>query len=228
MVRISLVDDTGANTVVISVADNGGGIAKEALERVFDPFFTAKTGGHGTGLGLSISYSIIDAMDGRLEAENADGGAMFRITLPVSADGPVAADRRKGKKQKTRTRRPEADLPRVLIVDDEQAIVAEVANYLRRKGYDVVTAGNGREALELQKSRPADVAITDLLMPDMRGDELIRRLRETQPDLPILVMTGHTTFGDDRKVVVDGASAVLKKPIVLQELTESLKELRRR
>ena len=225
-VRVSLVDDTGGNTVVISVADNGGGISEDVLERVFDPFFTTKSEGHGTGLGLSISYSIIDAMGGRLEAKNTDGGVMFRITLPVSAHGPGAVARPPNRKRaKPRPGNPGSTLPRILFVDDEKDIVAEVAEYLVYEGYDVATAGNGWEALELHKSRPADVVITDWLMPGMGGNELIRRLRETEPDLPILVMTGHTTFGDDQDIVAEGASVVLKKPIDLRELTERMRQM---
>ena len=228
-VRVSLVDDKRRKTVVISVADNGGGISEPALERVFDPFFTTKTEGHGTGLGLSISYSIIDSMGGRLEARNVNGGATFQISLPVSTVGLGAGEGRPGgKKPQSRTEEPDSDLPRILVVDDEEAVVAEVAEYLRRKGYDVVTAGNGREALKVHRARPADLVITDLLMPGMGGNELIQRLRRSDPDLPIVVVTGHTTFGDDRDVVAEGASMVLKKPIVLRELTDSLKELGRR
>ncbi len=225
-VRVSLVDDTGGNTVVISVADNGGGIPEAALERIFDPFFTTKTEGHGTGLGLSISYSIIDAMGGRLEAKNTDGGARFRIILPVSTVRRCAGDSMpKRRKRKPRSGKPGSTLPRILFVDDEKDIVEEVAEYLVYEGYDVATAGNGWEALELHQSRPADLVITDLLMPGMRGDELIRRLRETQPDLPILVMTGHTTFGEDQDIVAEGASAVLKKPIDLHELSERMRRM---
>ncbi len=92
----------------------------------------------------------------------------------------------------------------------------------------MVTAGNALEALDLHKARPADVVITDLLMPGMGGNELIQRLHRSDPGLPIVVVTGHTTFGEDRDVVAEGASMVLKKPIVLSELTDSLKELDRR
>ena len=228
-VRVSLVDNKRRKTVVISVSDNGGGIPEPALERIFDPFFTTKTEGHGTGLGLSIGYSIIDSMGGRLEARNVNGGATFQISLPVSADGPGAGEGRPaGKKPQSRTAEPDPDLPRILVVDDEEAVAAEMAEYLRRKGYDVVTAGNAREALELHRSRPADIVITDLLMPGMGGNELIQRLRRSDPELPIVVVTGHTTFGDDRDAVAEGASVVLKKPIVLRELTESLIGLRQR
>ena len=127
-----------------------------------------------------------------------------------------------------RTGNPAPGLPRVLVVDDEEAIVEEVAEYLGRKGYDVATAGNGREALDLHKARPVDVVVTDLFMPVMDGAELIRRLHKSDPDLPIVVVTGHTTFGDDQEIVAAGALVVLMKPILLRDLTASLKGLRRR
>lgn len=99
-VRISLVNDMRRKSVVISVADNGGGIPEEALKRIFDPFFTTKKKGQGTGLGLSIGYSIVDAMGGRLEAQNADGGVEFRISVPAAVDGSGAVDRRSRKKER--------------------------------------------------------------------------------------------------------------------------------
>ncbi len=100
-----------------------------------------------------------------------------------------------------------------------------MAEWLGRNGYHVTTASDGWEALERHRSRPADVVITDLLMPGMGGDELIRRLRRSQPDLPIFVMTGHTTFDEARKIVAGGASAVLKKPVDLQNLSERLRHM---
>ena len=89
------------------------------------------------------------------------------------------------KKRKSRTRKSRSDLPRILFVDDEKAIVEQVTDYLRRKGYDVVSAGNAMEALKLHRSRPADIVITDLLLPGMDGNELMRRLRQTDPELPL-------------------------------------------
>ncbi len=77
----------------------------------------------------------------------------------------------------------------------------------------------------MHRSRPADVVITDLFMPEMNGTELIRRLRRTHPDLPIVVMTGHTTFGDEKETITEGASLVLKKPISLRELSDTLSDM---
>ncbi len=104
-------------------------------------------------------------------------------------------------------------------------IAEELAEYLQVKGYDVATAGGGLEALEVHRSRPADIVITDLFMPEMDGNELIRRLRRTDPDLPIVVITGHTSSGDDKESVIEGASVVLKKPIALSELLGTLSNL---
>ncbi len=126
------------------------------------------------------------------------------------------------KKRKSRTKQSRSDLPRVLFVDDEKAIVEQVTDYLRRKGYDVVSAGNAMEALKLHRSRPADIVITDLLLPGMDGNELIRRLRQTDPELPIVVVTGHTTFGDEKETVTEGTSILLKKPFSLRELSDTL------
>ncbi len=130
-----------------------------------------------------------------------------------------------GKRRKSRAKKPRSDLPsRVLFVDDEETIVEEVAEYLRRNGYDVAVAGSGLEALELHRSCPADVVITDLFMPEMNGNELIRRLRRTHPNLPIMVMTGHATFGDEKETITEGAAVVLKKPIDLAVNTVLRKE----
>ena len=205
---------------------NGGGIPEEALERIFDPFFTTRTDGQRTDLSLSISYSIVDAMGGRIEAKNTDGGAMFRITLPVTADEPATVDSPpKRRRAALRPGKPGSPLPRILFVDDDKDIVEEMAEYLVYEGYDVATAGNGWEALKLHRSRPADMVITDWQMPGMGGGELIRRLRRTHPDLPIMVITGHTTFGEDHDIVAHGASVVLRKPIDLHELTERMRQM---
>ena len=94
-------------------------------------------------------------------------------------------------------------------------------------GYVLVTAGTGEEALALYKSDPADMVITDLHMPEMDGNALIRRLREINSDLRIIVMTGHTTFADEQEAVADGASIILKKPVSLRELSQRLQQLTR-
>ena len=151
---------------------------------------------------------------------------MVRITLPVSADEPAAVDNPPRRKRAAlRPGKPGSTLRRILFVDDEKDIVEEMAEYLVYKGYDVAAPGNGWEALKLHRSRPADRVITDWLMPGMGGEELIRRLHRTHPDLPVMVITGHTTFGEDQDIVTDGASVVLKKPIDLRELSQRMRQM---
>jgi len=112
----------------------------------------------------------------------------------------------------------------VLVVDDEPMAAENLAEYLERRGYEVVIAGDGAEALELFRSRPADAVITDLRMPAMDGRELIRHLREGDAKLPIFVATGHATIGSDREVAAEGATDIIKKPISLSTIAAKLEK----
>lgn len=229
-IAVRLIDDPKANRIVIAVADNGGGIPDEVRAHLFEPFFTTKASGEGTGLGLSISYSIVAAMNGTIEARNVDGGAELRIVLPPAADQTptveaapqpaIAAAEALGTDGNQPPRRR-----RILLVDDEEAILDVISEFLAIKGYEVVTAQSGPEAIEAHRSRPADAVVTDMKMPGMDGLELLGHLHRTTPGLPVVVWTGHTGFGDDRAVIASGAAAVLNKPVRLQELAETLVRL---
>lgn len=225
-VAVRLIDDSAAKNVVIAVADNGGGVPDQVMAHLFEPFFTTKASGFGTGLGLSISYSIVSAMGGSIEAHNRGDGTEFQIALPAAADqtretatAPPAAD------GDPVGARPSPARRRVLIVDDEDAILEVMSEFLAGKGYEVVTARNGRDALDAQRARPADVVVTDMKMPEMSGLDLLGKLHQMAPDLPVVVWTGHTSFGDDRAVIASGAAAVLQKPVRLQELADTLARL---
>lgn len=223
---VHLIDDPAAENVVIAIADNGGGMPDDVMAHVFEPFFTTKASGTGTGLGLSISYSIIAAMNGSIEARNAGDGAEFRIVLPPAADQtrdvaeptPVVV----GPSPDTR---PRPDRRRILVVDDEETILDVVSEFLSGKGYEVVAAQSSRDALETHRARPADMVLTDMKMPGMSGLELLSELHRTTPGLPVVVWTGHTSFGDDQAMIASGAAAVLQKPIRLRELADTLARL---
>lgn len=210
-IGVFLTLERGGNDVIIAVSDNGGGIPEDAFPKLFDPFFTTKPEGLGTGLGLSISYSIIAAMNGHMEVFNQDDGAVFRIVLPVyhgNSIVPAASDRFDATRMAGRKIDRER---RILLVDDEEAIIEEMSDYLKRKGYVVDTAANGEEALDKFALDVPDVLITDLNMPKLNGHELLRRVVQTSPGLPVIIMTGHTTFGEDEAIVAEGAKIVLKK-----------------
>lgn len=114
---------------------------------------------------------------------------------------------------------------KILIVDDEEEIRAELAEYFQHKGYEVEEAADGLEALNKFKAAPADVVITDIKMPRLSGEELTRRLRAIDPHLPIIIITGHYAKPDLESARKAGATAVFKKPVALSELSQLLKRL---
>ncbi len=239
-VSVRVAEDRKTDTVILSVSDNGGGVPGDVLDEIFHPFFTTKAEGQGTGLGLSISYSIIDTMGGRIEVRNAEGGARFDVILPVADEAhprlpapkpqdhvpqeqpPVAADRR-------------GRLVRVLVVDDEEPTARNTAEYLEYAGYVATIAGNGAEALKLFASDSFDVVVTDRGMPVMDGNEMIRRLRALDPNLPIIAMTGQGAFDDGQTAstagndgaAAAGASVVLRMPVRLRDLEGHVRRLTR-
>ncbi len=117
------------------------------------------------------------------------------------------------------------EIPRILIVDDEPEIREELAEYLTGKGYRVIVAGDGPEGLAKFRAEACDLAITDMKMPGMAGDEVIRHLREIAPGLPVVVLTGHYATKDVADAKRAGAAAVFNKPIKLRSLHDALKTL---
>ena len=243
-ISISLSDNKKRNEVIIRIRDNGGGVDQALLEKIFDPFFTTKLAEQGTGLGLSISFGIVKSMQGTLAARNDKNGAFFAITLPAQPITKVATNT----KTKTKTREParakkspkgsgkdkskgngknngNGNGRHVLVVDDEQLAAESIAEHLEHFGYLVQTANNGAEALMICADEPPDIVITDLRMPVMDRFELIRELKNQHPKLPIIVTTVHANLEEEEEAVTDGASAVLWKPIKLNDLTRKLTEL---
>ena len=216
---------TGDNQARITVSDSGTGIPAHHLDRIFEPFFTTKEIGRGTGLGLSVSFGIVSAMGGRLEARNQlMGGAEFVIVLPtdgLSQKAPSATDR--PARQTLPTRTPSRH---ILLVDDEPEALETMGAYLDELGYRVSRAQSGNMAFSLYQTDPADLVVTDIRMPDGDGEELVKKLHDRSPTLPIIVVTGH--IGMTEKLEADAATkriAVLKKPISLSLMADTLEQL---
>ncbi len=213
MVRVSAA--VTGRELRITVADNGPGIPAAVRSRVFEPFFTTKEAGRGTGLGLSVSFGIITAMGGRLEvAEAGEGGACFVISLPLDADArPTAAP-------------PPSPLPlppaadaHIMVVEDDVTAGETLARYLRELGYRITVCSSGSQAWERFAPDPADVVITDLRMPSGGGEQLVEKLRDFDPLLPIIIVTGHLGATERLSdVLQDDRCAVLKKPVALGRL----------
>jgi CheY-like chemotaxis protein len=179
----------GRDRVALSVSDTGIGMAPDIAERIFEPFFTTKREGRGTGLGLSIVENIVAAHGGEVRVESAPGrGACFTVILP-RADG----DDRRGESQAAPAP-PVGGHETVLVVDDDDLVRRAIQQVLVRHGYRVLLASNGGDALlrfEQEKER-IRLLVTDVVMPQMRGSELARRVREQAPHLPVVFMSGYT------------------------------------
>lgn len=217
--------------VVIEVTDTGEGIPPENLSRIFEPFFSTKALGSGTGLGLSTVYGIVRQTGGYVTVESTVGaGTTFAILLPrheseTAAETPPPAPAEEGE-------RGVPDLTgagRILLVEDEDPVRIFAARALRSKGYEVVEARHGGEALEqlVAAERPFDLVITDVVMPGLDGPELVERIWQDWPETLILCISG---YAEERMRQSLGASPMvhfLSKPFGLKQLAEKVKEVLR-
>ncbi len=214
--------------VLIEVSDTGVGIPKENIGSIFEPFFSTKEKGAGTGLGLSTVYGIVRQTEGFVFVDSAPGeGTVFSIYLPVH-DAPADADRETGPGEPAVV--ADADLTgagTVLLVEDEHAVRLFAAKALRNKGYRVLEADNGKDALKVINTGngPIDVIVSDVVMPGMDGHTLVQLVRQELPDVKVILMSG---YAED--VFAEGAARTpaihfLPKPFSLQELAGKVKEV---
>jgi CheY-like chemotaxis protein len=210
----------GGRFVRIAIRDSGAGISEENLLRIFDPYFTTKQ--KGSGLGLATSYSIIKNHGGAILVESEpDRGSTFSVYLPAS--GVVEAEPGPTVSKGVGTRRG-----RILLMDDEEMVRKVAQEMLATLGHDIVSAEDGRKAIELfrqarEAGSPFDLVILDLTVKGgMGGEEAIRKLRDIDPDVKAVVSSGYA----DSPVVADyrayGFSAVLNKPYRIDGLRKCL------
>jgi PAS domain S-box-containing protein len=210
--------------VRLSVSDSGIGMDAETMARVFEPFFTTKEDGRGTGLGLATVYGIVKQSGGYIFADSTVGkGTTFTVYLPQAdqtVDGPSAQARPANVQQGSET---------LLVVEDEAAFRELLRDGLQAKGYHVLVAENGVEALRVAEeySGPIRVLVTDVIMPQMSGPELARTLRKIRPNTDVLYMSGYT---DDK--VSDASSSgdltLMHKPFYIDDLVRKIQEIRTR
>ena len=215
---LPIADYTG-----LRVSDTGVGIPPENLAKIFEPFFTTKEVGKGTGLGLSTVYGIVKQTDGFIFADSEVGkGTSFVIYLPVhhateAAPEPVQPVRVEaaGETWGTGT---------ILLVEDEAMVRAVAERALTRQGYQVLTANNGEEALELlEEGAEIDLLISDVVMPTMDGPTLVRAARAKYPDLKILFMSGYAEEQLRKSIDIDRVS-FLPKPFSVQQLGQAARD----
>lgn len=212
--------------VVVKVSDSGIGIPKENLEHIFEPFFTTKEVGAGTGLGLSTVYGIVKQTGGYVLVDSIPGqGTAFTIMLPFHAASSSAI------KPVETSDVPEAaettGAGTVLVVEDEDAVRLFSARALRAKGYKVLEARTGEAAMELMGviEEPIDLLITDAVMPEMDGPTLIKNVRDTMPDMPVICISGYAEETFRNRLGEDTDIHFLPKPFSLAQLAGKVKEV---
>ncbi|MGA2286372.1 MAG: ATP-binding protein [Dehalococcoidia bacterium] len=208
--------------VLLSFMDDGIGIPAENVRRVFDPFFTTKEGGQGTGLGLTISYGIVDDHSGRIRVESRPNrGATFVVELPI-VEGPELPA------PESEPELPSAEISRrILVVDDEESILALLRDVLTADGHRVDTASNGEEALSYLAKHGYDMLITDIKMPGMGGQALYQRVKQMDSELAknTVFITGDTVSAETRDFLQKIPNVCLAKPFKIREIRETLNQL---
>jgi CheY-like chemotaxis protein len=209
--------------VLLAVTDTGSGMDPEVLAHIFEPFFTTKDVGKGTGLGLATCYGIVKQNRGSIWVHSERGrGTTFKIYLP-RADAAVESREAPEPRQPDALRGSET----VLLVEDESVVRALAADALRRHGFQVLTASTGTEALELagQTLRPFDVLVTDVVMPQMGGQQLAERLLARTPALKVLFISGYTDSVLTRDGVLKPGMTLLQKPFTPGQLVQRVRDL---
>lgn len=203
----------------IVVTDNGSGISPEIVDRIFEPFYTTKTLSQGTGMGLAVVHGIVQSHGGAIRVDSAlGGGSSFEVLLPVLEDSSVDLRKQQADEQ------CRAGTENILLIDDEATLAELGKKSLETYGYSVLAMTSPLEALCAFKETPEtfDLVVTDQTMPDMSGDILTEKILQIQPDIPIIICTGHSDIMSEEKAHEIGAKALLMKPINLEVLLEAV------
>ena len=203
-------------SVEIRIADDGRGMDAETLARAFDPFFTTKPAGEGTGIGLATCQSIVSRAGGTITVDSNPGrGTTFRIALPAVAGEDAAATGEEAAADAAGTAGGEPAAPRLLLVEDSPTLGDLISFMLRDSGYEVILAKTVAEARAALAGAPFDVVITDLRMPDGRGEDIVAAARERGDRTAIVVASGEAT-------VINGVDGVVMKPFTPDELRQEI------
>ncbi len=208
--------------VRLAVSDTGCGMPADVQARMFEPFFTTKGPGRGTGLGLSTVYGIVQQTNGRISVRSAVGsGTTFEILLPSVTDTPRESDsvppivHSKGGSET------------VLLVEDNDSVRKVALQILQTGGYEVIEASNAEEALRIceQRSRSINLVLTDVVMPDMNGPELVERVRRSYGQMKVLYMSGYTHDALVHRGGLVSGTTILEKPFKPRVLLEAVRTM---
>jgi CheY-like chemotaxis protein len=217
-----LPDAKPGQYVRFTVKDTGTGIAREILDKIYDPFFTTKEVGKGTGLGLSTALGIVKSHGGFITVASRTGeGTTFRVHLPVAVDAKVPAS------SQEEAPGPRGEGERILVVDDEESIRKIMTCILTKNGYEVICAGDGAEAVALFAVNKAEIAVvlTDVSMPVLDGVGAVRAIRRIDPAAQIIACTGYEEEPQRKELASLSVAAFLTKPYRTAQLLRTLREV---
>ncbi|MDD5543213.1 MAG: PAS domain S-box protein [Acidobacteriia bacterium] len=205
--------------VMLAITDTGTGMDSDTISHMFEPFFTTKGLGKGTGLGLSTVYGIIKQSDGYVYPYSEVGrGTTFKIYLPRvdgKLDAPIQGEQNADEHPATET---------ILVVEDEMGVRSLIQSVLAAKGYTVLEADDGIEALKLNENHPGtiDLLLTDLVMPRMSGRELAEHLSPKRPEMKVLFMSGYTADSVVYTGALESTLNFIQKPFTTKELSQKI------
>ena len=208
--------------VMLAISDTGTGMDKETLSRIFEPFFTTKEKGKGTGLGLSTVYGIVKQNNGNIWVySEPEKGTTFNVYFPKVQKDKEAI--KKDQSPKTSLKGDET----ILIVEDDEALCRVAERMLKGYGYDILTATNGEEALNISLSRqaPIDLLLADVVMPGMDGKEVAGMLRQNCPHIKSIYMSGYTDNGIVHHGVLQAGVNFIQKPFSHEDLARKVREV---
>jgi two-component system cell cycle sensor histidine kinase/response regulator CckA len=221
--------------VLVEIGDTGTGIPTEIIDKIFEPFFTTKEVGKGTGLGLSTVYGIVKQTGGYIYADSEPGRTTFRIFLPRHV--PTASEKQASEPPAvvgamsaadTMAKAAAADLTgegRILLVEDEEGLRALNARGLSSRGYTVLEASNGVEAIEvLEREGHVDLVVSDVVMPEMDGPSLLKELRRRDPNVKVIFVSGYAEEAFAKNLPSEEQYAFLAKPFTLKQLVAEVKK----
>lgn len=210
----------GGHYVKISVTDTGIGMDEKTIKRIFDPFFTTKEMGRGTGLGLASAYGIIKNHGGIINASSRiNKGTTFNVFLPAS--------KKKIEKDKPSDQKALKGAGTVLFVDDEDMIIDVGCQILEKLGYNILTAGSGKEAIAIYETKKDEIklVILDMIMPDMGGGETYDRLKKINPQIKVLLSTGYSINGQASEIMDRGCNGFIQKPFNVKQLSRKIRDV---
>jgi len=215
------IDAEPGDHVLISVSDTGYGMNEETLQHIFEPFYTTKETGQGTGLGLAMVYGIVRQHGGHITCSSEHGkGTTFRIYLPAMKAGAKT-------ERSADTLLPAAGTETILVVDDEETIRILAERILKRSGYTVLAAANGKDALEMYKKgrEKISLVILDLMMPVMGGWQCLEELLKIDPGVKVLMASGISDTGQQELATQVGAKGFVEKPYTIGQMLQRIREV---